>query len=39
MCYSSVVRERTDYMNDLVIQTDALTKRYGDIVAVDGLSL
>ena len=26
-------------MNDLVIQTDALTKRYGEIVAVDGLSL
>ena len=26
-------------MNDLVIQTDGLTKRYGGIVAVDGLSL
>ena len=26
-------------MNELVIQTDALTKRYGDIVAVDDLSL
>ena len=26
-------------MNELVIQTDALTKRYGEIVAVDGLSL
>ena len=26
-------------MNDLVIQTDALTKRYGDILAVDDLSL
>ena len=25
--------------NDLVIQTDALTKRYGDVMAVDGLSL
>ena len=34
-----MVRERVDYMNELVIQTDALTKRYGDIVAVDGLSL
>ena len=26
-------------MSDLVIQTDGLTKRYGNIVAVDGLSL
>ena len=26
-------------MNDLVIQTDGLTKRYGNILAVDGLSL
>ena len=26
-------------MNELVIQTDGLAKRYGDIVAVDGLSL
>ena len=26
-------------MNELVIQTDALTKRYGDILAVDDLSL
>ena len=26
-------------MNDLVIQTDGLTKRYGDILAVDDLSL
>ena len=26
-------------MNELVIQTDALTKRYGDILAVDNLSL
>ena len=26
-------------MNDFVIQTDGLTKRYGKIVAVDGLSL
>lgn len=25
--------------NDLVIETDALTKRYGDVMAVDGLSL
>ena len=28
-----------DCMNELVIQTDALTKRYGEIVAVDSLSL
>ena len=26
-------------MNDLVIQTDGLTKRYGDILAVDELSM
>ena len=39
MCYSGVVRERVDHMNEFVIQTDALTKRYGDIVGVDGLSL
>ena len=26
-------------MNELVIQTDVLTKRYGDILAVDDLSL
>ena len=26
-------------MNEFAIQTDALTKRYGDILAVDGLSL
>ena len=27
------------HVNDFVIQTDGLTKRYGKIVAVDGLSL
>ena len=26
-------------MNDVIIETDALTKRYGDILAVDGLSM
>ena len=26
-------------MDDLVIQTDGLTKRYGRVMAVDGLSL
>ena len=26
-------------MNELVIQTDGLTKRYGNILAVDGLSM
>ena len=30
-----MVCERMDYMSELVIQTDALTKRYGDILAVD----
>jgi ABC-2 type transport system ATP-binding protein len=28
-----------DALNDLVIQTDALTKRYGRVMAVDGLSM
>ena len=26
-------------MNDFVIRTDGLTKRYGEILAVDGLSM
>ena len=34
-----MVCERMDYMNELVIQTDGLTKRYGDILAVDDLLL
>ena len=36
---SHLMCERIDYMNELVIQTDGLTKRYGDILAVDDLSL
>ncbi len=30
---------RSNHLSDLVIQTDGLTKRYGKIVAVDGLSM
>ena len=34
-----LMSERMNDMNDLVIETDGLTKRYGDILAVDDLSL
>ena len=36
---SHLMCESMDYINELVIQTDGLTKRYGDILAVDNLLL